>query len=162
MNSIRIIPYRKDDRDRVIDLALRAWSPAFAVARTRVPAYVHRAFYPNGWQVRQIEDIGRLLDSAPQNVLLAYVGGDLVGFVGTRLRPADSLGEIRMLAAAPDSQPVETERALMKAAEDLFRRAGMAIAMVETSGDAGESPARDIYAALGYESTQVLRRFKPL
>ena len=70
MTDLQIIPYTPERRSAVLDLTASAWSPVFANTRHEVPDFVYDAFYPNGWQERQIEDVGALLD---QNEVSAWV-----------------------------------------------------------------------------------------
>lgn len=160
--EVDIVPYRKAFRDQVVALAIRAWDPVFAKTRNDVPRFVYDAFYPEGWQARQTADVGRLLDSEAENVWLAIQEGDLAGFIGLRLHPADQMGEVAIVAVSPDRQRQGIGRQLMEFAERHIRGRGLRMVMVETVGDSGHAPARRAYEALGYEPWPVARYFKPL
>ena len=89
MIKIDISPYNPEFRDQVIDLAIRVWTPIFAKTKTDVPGFVYDAFYPEGWEVRQANDVAALLDTEPENIWLARHGGELTGFIGIRIHPED-------------------------------------------------------------------------
>ncbi len=161
--NLRVVGYHRQYRQAVLDLSRRAWQPVFVELRVAVPAYVYRAFYPDGWWERQRQDIAALLDSEHDGVSVALVDDVVVvGWVGIRLHPEDSMGEIYILAVDPDHQRKGVARALMAAAHEQMRAAGMTIAMVETGGDPGHQPSRATYVAAGYERWPVARYFRKL
>ena len=86
-------------------------------------------------------------------------GDDLLGFVGLRLHPEDSMGEIYLLAVDPVHQRCGVASALMGFAMGRFRNAGMKIAMVETGGDPGHAAARQAYERFGFGRWPVARYF---
>lgn len=162
MSDLQIIPYTPEQRSAVLDLTVAAWSPIFAKTRHEVPGFVYDAFYPNGWQVRQIEDVGALLDQSEVSVWLLLDGQHLLGFLGFQLHPEDQMGAIHIIAIAPDRQGQGLGKRLMQFAEAQIREAGMSMVMVETVGDAGHAPARVAYEASGYQRWPVARYFKNL
>ena len=162
MTSPDIIPYAQDWRGRVVELAIRAWTPVFVKTRDEVPGFVFDAFYPHGWQARQAADVTALLDGARDDVWLAVEKEELVGFLGLRLHPEDRMGEIHILAVAPEHQRQGIGRMLTDFAEAQFRARGMRMVMVETVADSGHAPARRTYESSGYQRWPVARYFKPL
>lgn len=162
MSDLKITPYCSEHRDDVLALAVRAWTPVFAKTKNEVPNFVYNAFYPQGWQARQVADVASLLDNEPENIWLALQDGDLAGFVGLRLHPDDQMGEIHIIAVSPDRQRQGIGTALMDFAEQHVRGAGMTMVMVETVGDTGHEPARRAYESFGYKRWPVARYFKPL
>ncbi|MBX7159433.1 MAG: GNAT family N-acetyltransferase [Acidimicrobiia bacterium] len=128
-----------------------------------VPRYVYDAFYPQGWWERQRHDIDAVLDQDATQVLVAVgPGGALHGWVGVRIHPEDSMGELHILAVDPDHQRTGVASALIDAAHDRMRAAGMSIAMVETGDDPGHQPSRTTYESAGYERWPVARYFREL
>lgn len=162
MSDLQIIPYTPEQRSAVLDLTIAAWSPVFSKTRHEVPGFVYDAFYPNGWQARQIEDVGALLDQGEVSVWLLLDGQHLLGFLGFQLHPEDQMGAIHIIAIAPDRQGQGLGKRLMQFAEAHIRDAGMSMVMVETVGDSGHAPARAAYEASGYQSWPVTRYFKKL
>lgn len=162
MDDVEIVPYNPDDRQRVIDLAIAAWTPVFAKTRRDVPRFVYDTFYPDGWEARQKADVATLLDSEPQNIWLARHGEKTFGFIGIRIHAEDRMGEIYILAVAPAHQGAGIGTRLMHFAEDRMRTSGMRMIMVETIGDSGHEPARRAYEAFGFEPWPVARYFKEI
>lgn len=160
--TIDIRPYTPADQAPILALSIRAWTPVFEKMEPAVPAYVFRAFYPDGWIARQVADIRAFLDAEPEAVHVAADGDALAGWVGVRLHPEDRMGEIYILAVDPDHQRKGVATALMDHAADLMRRAGMAIVLVETGGDPGHAPSRATYEAAGFERWPVARYFREL
>ncbi|AOW94294.1 GNAT family N-acetyltransferase [Rhodococcus sp. WMMA185] len=149
-------------RDSILDLSIRAWRPVFAELSRSVPPFVFAAFYPQGWEVRQIEDLTRVLDRDADTVHVAMENGVPLGWVSVRLHPEDCMGEIYVLAVDPEQQRRGIGTALMEHAFDLVRRAGMAMIMVETGDDPGHAPSRATYESAGFERWPVARYFKDL
>lgn len=162
MTNISIVPFDKQHMRAVLDLTIEAWTPVFAKTKYEVPRFAYDAFYPNGWQTRQIADVRELLESEPLNIWLAFDGSDLAGFVGIRIHEEDQMGEIYLIAVAPAHQRKGIGWELMQFAEQQSREHGMKMLMVETIGDAGHKPAREAYESFGFEPWPVARYFKPV
>lgn len=159
---VRIDSYRTADRDPIVELSMRAWAPVFEELEPAVPAYVFRAFYPDGWEARQRADILDLLERGDDEVLVARDRDAIVGWVGLRLHPKDRMGEIYILAVDPAAQRSGVASALMAAATAKMREAGMAMVMVETGGDPGHAPSRATYESAGFDRWPVARYFRQL
>ncbi len=162
MSAVDIIPYSPAFRDQVIVLTVDAWSRVFPTMKDEVPGYVYDAFYPDGWQARQTADVATLLDAEPENFWLAVRDNLIAGYVGVRVHPDDRMGEIHIIAVAPDHQKQGIGQALMAFAEEQCRSRGMKMIMVETGGDSGHKPARRAYEAFGFQRWPVARYFKQL
>lgn len=162
MSDLQIIPYTPEQRSAVLNLTVAAWSPVFAKTRNEVPGFIYDAFYPRGWEVRQIDDVGALLDQNEVSVWLLVDGQHLLGFLGLQLHPEDQMGAIHIIAVAPDRQGQGLGKRLMQFAEAQIRDAGMSMVMVETVGDSGHAPARAAYESSGYQHWPVARYFKKL
>jgi ribosomal protein S18 acetylase RimI-like enzyme len=123
---------------------------------------VYEAFYPQEWQVRQVADIERILDTESENVWVAVREVTVLGWVAIRLHPIDTMGEIHIIAVDPQYQRLGIGNALTRHAMDLMRRAGMKIVMVETGDDPGHASARRSYEKAGFERWPVARYFRRL
>ncbi|MCH9807423.1 MAG: GNAT family N-acetyltransferase [Alphaproteobacteria bacterium] len=162
MSKIEIIPFTRDHKEAVLDLAIEAWTPVFARTKNDVPKFVYDAFYPNGWSERQRNDVAELFAKEPDNIWLAVIGNELAGFLGLRIHPEDQMGEIHIIAVSPQHQRHGIARQLMAFAEERTRALGMKMMMVETIGDSGHEPARRTYESLGFQRWPVARYFKQL
>lgn len=160
--SVQIRPYSPQHRAAVLDLSRRAWAPVFPATRAAVPGFVYDAFYPDGWEARQLADLSAVLDAEPENVDLAFDGGNLAGWACTRLHPEDHMAELYVLAVDPARQRQGVATALMNRVEERARAAGLWMLMVETGGDPGHAPARATYESAGFVRWPVARYFKQL
>lgn len=155
-------PYEQGYREQILNLSLRAWDPVFAEMQPAVSAFVYESFYPLGWQKRQLDDLGAVLDGEPENIDVALEGGVPLGWICTRLHPEDRMGEIYVLAVDPECQRRGVGTALMRRSFERSTKAGMSMIMVETGGDPGHGAARAAYEAVGFERWPVARYFKNL
>ena len=160
--SLVIVPYLPEYESSVLDMCTSIWHPVFYNLRDEVPPYVYKAFYPNGWEDRQMSDIGKVLREESDKVSLALWDGELAGLVAIRLHPEDQMGEVHVIGVDPDYQRRGVAQALLDHAQDQMRAAGMSIVMVETGGDSGHAPARATYEAAGFETMPVARYFREL
>ena len=101
---MKIVPYDESFRDQVIALTLDAWRPVFPKTKSDVPPFVYDNFWPQGWEIRQATDVGRLLDSNPREIWLAMENDSLVGFVGAAIHAEDKMGEVTIIAVSPSHQ----------------------------------------------------------
>lgn len=143
----RIRPYRAGDRDQVMALAPRL---AEGVAPWRDPAAVAAAV--QGW-------IHSSTDAAGQPGHAVYVAADghsIVGVVSVCAQ-AHFTGQVDAyvgeLAVHAGMERRGIATALMTAAEDWAAQHGLAFLTLETG--AANRPARDLYAALGYQEEGV-------
>ena len=160
--AVIVEPYQDAYREAVVALSMRAWAPVFADLQPAVAAYIYQEFYPNGWQARQSGDIKSFLISDPHNAWVAIENGAILGWVGLRLHPEDSMGEIYILAVDPCAQRKGVARLLMEVAFERLKSAGMKIVMVETGDDPGHASSRATYEKLGFERWPVARYFREL
>jgi ribosomal protein S18 acetylase RimI-like enzyme len=86
----------------------------------------------------------------------------IVGFIAVKLHSETSMGEIYMVAVAPEFQGRGIGTALTEFALNWMKGAGMSMAMVETGGDPGHAPARHTYEKAGFELLPIARYFKKL
>ena len=160
--AVMIRPFEEQDAAQLIALSMRAWAPVFRDLRPAVPAYVYDAFYPQGWQKRQADDIAQLLAAAADNFYVATVDAAPVGFVGVRFHAEDKMGEIHIIAVDPPHQRRGVAKALIDHASDVMRAEGLAMVMVETGGDPGHAVSRATYESAGFERWPVARYFRKL
>ncbi|MBW4546990.1 MAG: GNAT family N-acetyltransferase [Symplocastrum torsivum CPER-KK1] len=159
---MQIEPYDAQQLDAVIRLSLRAWTPVFESIQNVLDADVYRAFYPDNWRVSQQKAVEDVCAAEDTNVWVAIATGSTVGFVAVKLDSESSMGEIYMVAVDPDFQGHGIGSALIEFALAWMKNAGMSVAMVETGGDPGHTPARRTYERLGFRLLLIARYFKKL
>lgn len=160
--SIEVVAYEPERKSELIMLSLRAWAPVFEKLEPAVQPYVYRAFYPNGWHVRQAADISSFLEAEGDMVWMALEAGSVLGWVGVRLHAEDKMGEIYIIAVDPEQQRRGIASRLIEHAISAMREAGMAIAMIETGDDPGHAPSRATYERSGFKRWPVARYFREI
>jgi GNAT superfamily N-acetyltransferase len=159
---VSIQPFAQQHLEQTIALALAAWSVVFPEMEKAYLPEVYQAFYPNGWQERQRTDVESACTSPDYETWVACDDGTVIGFASIRLHAEDSMGEVHMIAVAPNRQGEGIGKLLMEHCLTVMRGAGMTIAMVETGGDPGHAPARHTYEATGFTKLPVARFFRAL
>lgn len=159
---MRIEPYQHSQLDTIKSLSLRAWSPVFDSIQNAMDIDVYQSFYPDGWQQGQLNAVESVCTTADMKVWVAISSDLTVGFVAVKLHSDSSMGEIYMIAVDPDYQRQGIGSALIEFALNWMKAAGMSVAMVETGGDPGHTPARCTYEKLGFGLFPVARYFKKL
>lgn len=157
---MRTRTYEVSDKAGVVRLSLRAWEPVFVSIKQTLSPELNAAFYPD-WQTDQRRAVEAACADENMQVWIAEVDELIVGFCAARLLP-EALGEIHMLAVDPDYQRQGIATALSDCAVDWMKQNGVSIAMVETGGDPGHTPARQAYEKLGFQLFPVARYFKKL
>jgi ribosomal protein S18 acetylase RimI-like enzyme len=160
--SIAIKPYQPQHREAVLALSLAAWEPVFQQMEPEVPDYVFNAFYPNGWQARQMADIEAYIDNEAELIWVALQDDHIVGWIGGRIHREDSMGEIYILAVSPECQRQGVAHMLMEQVNAHMRGQGLAMIMVETGDDSGHAASRATYESAGFERWPVARYFRRL
>ena len=153
---MQIRPFAPSDVDAVVRLALDAWQPVFSSLEEVLDAEVYREFYPD-WKVSQRNAVVAAC-AAGAHAWVADIDDRVAGFIVVRLLP-DHLGEIHMIAVAPEFQRRGVGRGLTMFALDWMSSQGATVAMVETGGDPGHAPARKLYEACGLRLFPVSRYF---
>jgi len=158
----KIREYIESDLGSVLEVTEHAWAPVFPLMREDIPKYVYDSFYPEGWRKRQISEVEPVCADAETDVWVAEIESRIVGYLGLRVHPEDSMGEIYIIAVDPAAQQKGVGKALMAFAFDWMREKKLKMAFVETGGDRGHEPARVSYEAVGFERYPVARYFKEL
>jgi GNAT superfamily N-acetyltransferase len=160
--DIKIDRYQTVDRDAVLAMSLSAWEPVFQLMESDVPTYVFNAFYPDGWQARQLADIETFLDNEADPVWVAKRDDVVIGWIGGRVHRDDRMGEIYILAVSPDHQRKGISRSLMDHLTEYMRDQNLSMMMVETGDDRGHAASRATYESAGFERWPVARYFRKL
>ncbi|MGI8714887.1 MAG: GNAT family N-acetyltransferase [Solirubrobacteraceae bacterium] len=153
--------YRPQDEDRVVELSLQAWAPVFASLEQRLGRDIFGRLHRD-WRQDQAAAVRSTLADGAMRVWLAEADRRVVAFVAATLHRETGIGEICMLAVAPEDQNDGLGTALTHHATDWLLAEGMRVAMVETGGDPGHAPARSVYERAGYTLLPVARYFKAI
>ena len=159
----RIRRYRQSDEEQVVALSLRAWAPVFASLEEVLGVEIFRRLHPD-WRVDQDRAVrAALVDPAMQ----IWVAEDRTeagptGFVAAKRNEDSFIGEVDMLAVDPDAQDQGVGSALTETATEWLRTSGMHVAMIDTGGDPGHAPARQVYERADYTLLPIARYFKAL
>jgi GNAT superfamily N-acetyltransferase len=144
MDEIRIRVARASDRDALIEMSERLRE---GVAPWRDPQEVRQAVI--GW-------VRESLANADNGAFVAERNVEVVGFVCVSER-SHFTGEVDTyigeLVVVKKAEGVGIGRALVEAAEDWGRSRGRKRVVVDTG--AANAPARQFYAALGYEEEDI-------
>lgn len=154
-------PFASDDLDAVLDLSIRAWEPVFSSLEQVLGAEIVLRMHPD-WRADQRHAVEEACRSEEVSVWVAETEGEVVGFVGIKTDVEERLGEVYIIAVDPAHQRSGVGAALTQLALDELADAGMTVAMVETGGDPGHAPARDLYERSGFTLLPIARYFKAL
>jgi ribosomal protein S18 acetylase RimI-like enzyme len=145
--TIRIRPYREEDRERLKEITVAAFTVNASIDRR-----IEEQFgMLNGvdWATRKRQSIDADCDAHPAGILVAEADdGRVVAYITTRLNPDSRLGWIPNLAVDPTCQGTGVGRQLIQAALDYLRAAGMKHAKIETlsSNERGQA----LYPTFGF------------
>ncbi|HEY9661695.1 MAG TPA: GNAT family N-acetyltransferase [Allocoleopsis sp.] len=159
---MQIEPYDAEQRDAVVRLSLRAWTPVFDSIQDVMELDVYQELYPDDWQVSQQAAVEAVCAAEDTHVWVALDANSIVGFVAVKLDAETRIGKIYMVAVDPDFQGRGIGSDLTQFALNWMKEAGMSVAMVETGGDLGHTPARRTYEKLGFGLFPIARYFKKL
>jgi ribosomal protein S18 acetylase RimI-like enzyme len=151
------------DIDAVVAFGLEAWAPGFAGIEAELGPETFRLLFPD-WRSAQAKAIEAVCSAAGNEVWVAVVEDRPVGFVAVRYVDEDAVraGEIEMVAVAPGHQRAGIGVGLVELAVAEMRAAGVALAVIGTSGDSGHAPARALYEGLGFHAFRHVRYYRRL
>ena len=146
-----IIAYNSDYLEQILELTRRAWIPVFPLMQREIPDYVYEAFYPKGWEVRQLADVEAMCRDSETDIWMTLTDNQLSGYIGLRAHDEDSMGEIYIIAVDPEYQGKGVGARLMAFGLNWMRQKVLKMAMVETGDDQGHTSSRSAYERAGFE-----------
>jgi ribosomal protein S18 acetylase RimI-like enzyme len=146
-NGYTIRPYTAQDLARLQEITADTFGP---VSIDRNMEQVLGAFGRGDWRTRKVTAIADDCRVQPDGVFVAEDdGGQIVGYVTTRLNEASRIGWIPNLAVDPAHQGRGLGRLLLEHALEYFRRSGMEVAKIETLE---QNPVgKRLYPSLGFK-----------
>ena len=101
-----------------------------------------------GWRFRKAREIDSDVQVNPEGIFLYEDGGNIVGYITTRIDAETRIGRIPNTAVLPEYQGKGIGKALMVAAFDYFEASGMELAKIETLE---QNPVgREFYPRMGF------------
>ena len=161
-SAIEIREFREGDLETVVEFSLRAWAPVFASVRDVLGDDIFLRLHPD-WKANQAEAVRSSCTNDERDVFVAVANGHPVGFVAVALNAFhERMGVIDVIGVDPDYQRRGISLRLTKFATKHMRSCGMDIAVVETGGDPGHTPARRAYETAGFTLLPIARYFRLL
>ncbi len=151
-----------DDKDltEIVEVSLLAWEPVFVSFKQILGPEIYSFLYPN-WRQSQKEGVEAFCkDREKVSVLVAELGGRVVGFLAYQVR--GQTGEVELLAVHPDYQGLGIGTELNNRALEEMKAAGVVMVEVGTGGDESHAPARRSYEKAGYTALPLVRYYKRL
>lgn len=161
-DAIQIREFREEDLDAVVAFSLRAWEPVFDSLREVLGDEIFLQLHRD-WHADQAETVRSSCLSEERDVFVALAAGSPVGFAAVALNAFhERVGVIEIIGVDPDYQRRGISSRLTEHAIEHMLHCGMDIAVVETGGDPGHSPARAAYEAAGFTLLPIARYFRLL
>jgi ribosomal protein S18 acetylase RimI-like enzyme len=162
-SAIEIREFREGDLETVVEFSLRAWAPVFASVRDVLGDDIFLRLHPD-WKANQAEAVRSSCTSDERDVFVAVANERRpVGFVAVALNAFhERMGVIDVIGVDPDYQRRGISLRLTEFATKHMRSCGMDIAVVETGGDPGHTPARRAYETAGFTLLPIARYFRLL
>jgi GNAT superfamily N-acetyltransferase len=161
-SAIEIREFREGDLETVVEFSLRAWAPVFASVRDVLGDDIFLRLHPD-WKANQAEAVRSSCTNDERDVFVAVANGRPVGFVAVALNSFhERMGVIDVIGVDPDYQRRGISLRLTEFATKHMRSCGMDIAVVETGGDPGHTPARRAYETAGFTLLPIARYFRLL
>mgnify|MGYP001275159104 CR=1 FL=1 len=137
------------DADVVAEIAVEAWRPIYAHSRETLGSELFAHLHTD-WEAEKARQVRQACeDDSRGSVLIATVGGVVVGFVSFYTHAAP-VGVIGNNAVRPEYQSRGIATELYETTLDRLRAAGMRYARVTTGGDPAHAPARRAYEKVGF------------
>lgn len=148
--------------EELIRLSLLAFAPIYESFRQILGPAVYPLVYPD-WHALQTATVQTFCTERENTaVLVAEVGGGVVGYIVYELNHKDKTGEVQLLAVHPEYQDQGIGTELNDVALVKMQESGMKMAVVGTGGDPSHAPARRSYEKAGYTGLPLIRYYKDL
>lgn len=142
-----------DDAPRLQAIRAAAFAPVFASFRSILGDEIYDLAQRRDDEAQE-GLLASLLDGSAGpgwTLHVAEAGGEVVGFVATRIDSETTVGEIGLNAVDPAHAGKGFGTAMYALALAMLKDAGMKVATVGTGGDPSHAPARRAYRKVGFE-----------
>lgn len=144
--ELQIRSLETDDIPAVVQITCRAWA-GVTMAQAR-EEFAGRQIGNRPWQEHKADEIERMCHERPDQVFVAVVDGEVVGYSSLILNPDRTVGAVGNNAVAPDWRRRGIGRALVLRAIEEIRSHG--VESLEVSTMHQDTGARALYAQLGF------------
>lgn len=139
------------DAERVAQIAVAAWEPIYGQFRQTMGEDLFSAACPQ-WRSEKARQVrSACVGEHGARMVVAELGGTIVGFASFYLNRESGIGEIGNNAVHPDRQRRGIATALYRRVLDIMRDEGMRFARVHTGLDPSHAPARAGYEKAGFD-----------
>ena len=145
-----IRPFEAEDLPALQHIREAAFAPVFRSFREIVGEDIAGLAFAKAdeEQARLLDDI--CVPNSAHRVLIAAVGGEVIGFVTYTLDAATQIGEIGLNAVHPDHAGKGVGTFMYAHVLARMKAEGAVLATVGTGGDPSHAPARRAYAKAGF------------
>lgn len=142
---------RTADIERIEEITIEAWRPAFEHRREEMGEELFAAVYGEDWEATKAGIVRGNCENESDYVYVATIDDEIVGFVTVRYNPDSGIGEIGNNAVDPAAQGRGIGTQLYEFSLDKIWEQGMSFAEVRTSLIPQYAPARRAYEKVGFD-----------
>lgn len=139
-----------DEIERIGEIAVEAWEPAYGAYRENMGEQLFEARYGDWREHKASQVIGQCREH-PERVRIAEVDGTVAGFVTFSVDSETGIGEIGNNAVAPEFQGRKIATRLYRHVLAEFRDRDLEFAEVSTGLGEEYAPARQAYENVGFD-----------
>ena len=133
--TLHIAPYSGHFLLPILELALRAWAPVFASIEQAMDAEGYQHFHPD-WRASQRQAVEAACTAEDIEAWVTLDDGGMVGFAVVKLHAEEGMGEISMVAVAPNQQGRGIGTALLQHAMAWMKARGRPVRSAARAGAA--------------------------
>ncbi len=145
-DNIVIRRYRPEDLETLRQITVNSFG---GVALEQMIEQKLGRWNERDWKARKADHIDEDCQANADGVFVAERGGEIVGYITTRVDPLNSRGRIPNLAVVEAVRGLGLGRRLIEHALDYFRQKGLQVAQIETM--ASNPVGQNLYPSCGFE-----------
>ena len=145
MADIVVRKMKKEDLEIILNITRRAWGryTLYQLLEDR-----HGPLWQKGASERKTNDVRGFCQNYPERVIVAEIGGKVVGYATYNISESDGIGEVGDNAVDPEHQGKGVGTVMNRWIVDYFRRLKLKIARVSTLEH--DRPAQKVYEKQGF------------